>query len=132
MNKKKQKNTPIRAVQIMKKEFFANRFGVKANALSWGIIVSQNEDSEKNLNAALLFKKDKNLFIDILNDKISPLINICGCQTTAVKASFNRTRCGYSFKSGELKAFISKEELEKAYRNKLFNKKLSSEAAKLQ
>ena len=57
---KEQKNTPIRAVQIMKKEFFANRFGVKANALSWGIIVSQNEDSEKNLNAALLFKEDKN------------------------------------------------------------------------
>lgn len=129
---KKQKNTPIRAVQIMKKEFFANRFGVKANALSWGIIVSQNEDSEKNLNAALLFKEDKNLFIDILNDRISSLINVCGCQMVGIKASFNRTRCGYSFKSGELKAFISNKDIEKAYRNKLFNKKLTEEAAKLQ
>ncbi len=132
MNKKERKNTPIRAVQIMKKEFFANRFGVKPRELAWGIIISQNENSEKDLNAALLFKKDKNLFIDILNDKISPLINICGYQTTAVKATFNRTRCGYSFKSGELKAFISSKDIEKAYRNKLFNKKLTEEAARLQ
>ncbi len=132
MNKKERKNTPIRAVQIMKKEFFANRFGVKPHELTWGIIVSQNEDSEKNLNAALLFKEDKNLFIDILNDKISSLINICGCQMVGIKASFNRTRCGYSFKSGELKAFISSKDIEKAYRNKLFNKKLAEEATKLQ
>ena len=129
---KKQKNTPIRAVQIMKKEFFANRFGVKPRDLSWGIIISQNEDSEKSLNAALLFKEDKNLFIDILNDRISSLINVCGCQTTAVKASFNRTRGGYTFSHQRLKTFISNKDIEKAYRNKLFNKKLTEEAAKLQ
>ncbi len=132
MNMEKRKNTPIRAVQIMKKSFFANRFGVKPSELAWGIIVTQNEDSEKDLNAVLLFKENKNLFIDILNDRISPLINICGCQTTAVKATFNRTRCGYSFKSGELKAFISSKDIEKAYRNKLFNQDLAAEAAKLQ
>ena len=132
MNKKKQKNTPIRAVQIMKKEFFANRFGVKPHELAWGIIISQNENSEKDLNAALLFKKDKNLFIDILNDKISPLINICGCQMVGIKASFNRTRGGYTFSHQRLKTFISNKDIEKTYRNKLFNKKLSSEAAKLQ
>lgn len=131
--KKEEKKTPtIRAVQIMKKEFFANRFGVKPNELAWGIIVSQNEDSEKSLNAALLFKKNKNLFIDILNDKISSLINICGCQMVGIKATFNRTRGGYTFSHQGLKAFISSKDIEKAYHNKLFSQDLAAEAAKLQ
>ena len=75
---KKKKNAPIRAVQIMRLEFFAKRFNVPVKRLSWGLIVSENEDAEIETTAAVLVKGNNNIFIDILNDRFTPMMNICG------------------------------------------------------
>ena len=125
------KNTPIRAVLVMTLDFFANRFGIPAENLTWGIISSCNEEYQTASCPAVLIKGEKNLFIDIINDKISPLINICGCQTQAHAADVVKKDEGYQFLGEEQSVFLTNDRLEKAYHTKIFGSDLSEEAQKL-
>ena len=128
---KRKKNAVIRAVEIMKLEFFAKRFNVPVKRLSWALIVSENEDAEVETTAAILIKGDNNIFIDILNDRFMPMMNICGCKTTAYIATFNRVKYGFKFVAGHESKFLSNEEIENAYRSKIYFPSLNDEAEKL-
>lgn len=128
---KKKKNAPIRAVQIMRLEFFAKRFNVPVKRLSWGLIVSENEDAEIETTAGILIEGNNNIFIDILNDRFIPMMNICGCKTTAYIATFNRVKCGFKFVAGDESKFLSNEEIESVYRSKIYSPSLNDEAEKL-
>lgn len=129
--KQNKKNAPIRAVQIMRLEFFAKRFNIPVKRLSWGLIISENEDAEIEITAAVLIKSDNNIFIDILNDRFTPMMNICGCKTTAYIATFNHVRAGFKFVAGAEEKFISCEDIENAYRSKIYSPSLNDEAGKL-
>ena len=122
----------VRAEEIMTLEFFAKRFGIKKKLLSWGLVVSENEDAEVTTTAAVLIK-GSNLFIDIVNDRLSPLINICGCKTTSYIATFNRVKSGYKFVAGagDESKFLSDMSIENAYRSKIYSSSLEQEAKKL-
>ena len=128
---KRKKNAVIRAVEIMKLEFFAKRFNVPVKRLSWALIVSENEDAEVETTAAVLIKGDNNIFIDILNDRFMPMMNICGCKTTAYIATFNHVRAGFKFVAGNEEKFLSCDEIESVYRNKIYSSSLNNEAGKL-
>ncbi len=128
---KRKKNAVIRAVEIMKLEFFAKRFNVPVKRLSWALIVSENEDAEVETTAAILIKGDNNIFIDILNDRFMPMMNICGCKTTAYIATFNHVRAGFKFVAGKEEKFLSCDEIESVYRNKIYSPSLNDEAEKL-
>lgn len=131
MEKKIKKSAPIRAVQIMRLEFFAKRFNIPVKRLSWGLIVSENEDAEVETTAAVLVKGNNNIFIDILNDRFMPMMNICGCKTTAYIATFNHVRAGFKFMAGAEEKFISCEEIERIFRSKIYSPSLNDEAEKL-
>ena len=128
---KNKKCATIRAVQIMRLEFFAKRFNVPVKRLSWGLIVSENEDAEVETTAAILIKGNNNIFIDILNDRFMPMMNICGCKTTAYIATFNHVRAGVKFVAGDESKFLSNEDIENAYRSKIYSPSLNDEAEKL-
>ena len=130
MKKQTKKSATIRAVEIMKLAFFANRFGIAKSQLTWGIVVSENEDAQVSISAAVLVK-EKSLFIDILNDRLTPLMNICGCKSTSYVAVFNRVRSGYKFTAGNEAVFLSNEQIERVYRSKCYSEALAAEAARL-
>ena len=128
---KKKKNAPIRAVEIMRLEFFAKRFNVPVKRLSWGLIVSENEDAEVETTAGILVEGNENIFIDILHDRFMPKMNICGCKTTAYIAAFNRVKCGFKFVASDESKFLSCEDIENTYRSKIYSPSLNEEAGKL-
>ncbi len=130
MEKNKKKGAGISAEEIMSLEFFANRFGIKKKLLSWGLIVAQNEDAEVTTSAAVLIK-GSNLFIDIVNDQLSPMMNICGCRCSSFIATFNRVKGGYKFVAGDESKFLSDMSIENAYRSKIYSASLEEDAKKL-
>ncbi len=128
---KKKKSATIRAVKIMNLEFFAKRFNVAKKLLSWALIVSENEDAEVETTAGIIIKGNENIFIDILHDRFTPKMNICGCKTTSYIATFNRVKGGYKFVAGDEEKFLSCEEIESVYRTKIYSPALNEEAEKL-
>ena len=110
-------------------KFYANRFHVSKN-LCWGIVVSQNEEGQQETTPAVLIKGD-NLFIDILNDRLAPFMNIGGCRTTSYRAWLEHTHGGYNFVVGDEKFFVSDEDIERVYRSKIYSPSLSKEAEKM-
>ena len=128
---KKKKSATIRAVEIMNLEFFAKRFNVVKKLLSWALIVSENEDAEVETTAGIIIKGNENIFIDILHDRFTPKMNICGCKTTSYIATFNRVKGGYKFVAGDEEKFLSCEEIESVYRSKIYSPALDNEAGKL-
>lgn len=128
---KKKKSATIRAVEIMNLEFFAKRFNVAKKLLSWALIVSENEDAEVETTAGIIIKGNENIFIDILHDRFTPKMNICGCKTTSYIATFNRVKGGYKFVAGDEEKFLSCEEIESVYRSKIYSPALDKEAGKL-
>ena len=128
---KKKKSATIRAVEIMNLEFFAKRFNVAKKLLSWALIVSENEDAEVETTAGIIVKGNENIFIDILHDRFTPKMNICGCKTTSYIATFNRVKGGYKFVAGDEEKFLSCEEIESVYRSKIYSPALDKEAGKL-
>ena len=127
----KKKKKAVKAMNVMTLSFFANRFGLLKSQLSWGVVVSENEDAQITITAAVLIK-DKSLFIDILNDRLTPFMNIGGCKMTSYVAVFNRVRTGYKFTAGDEEKCIGKEQIESVYRSKFFSEKLEEEAKRLQ
>ncbi len=127
---KEKKGAFVRAKEIMKLEFFSRRFGIKKKLLNWGLIVAQNEDAEVTTSAVLIIK-GSNLFIDIVNDRLSPFMNICGCRCTSYIATFNRVKGGYKFVAGNEEKFLSDISIEKTYHPKLYSASLEQEAKKL-
>ena len=131
MNMNNKKNgANISAEEIMSLEFFAKRFGIKKKLLSWGLVVALNEDAEVTTSAVLIIK-GSNLFIDIVNDRLSPLINICGCRCSSYIATFNRVKGGFKFVAGDEEKFLSDMSIENAYRSKIYSASLEEEAKKL-
>lgn len=128
---KKKKSAQIRAVEIMRLEFFAKRFNVPVKRLSWGLIVSENEDAEIETTACILVEGNENIFIDIIHDRFTPKMNICGCKTTSYIATFNRVKCGFKFVAGDEEKFLSNEDIENVYRSKIYSPSLNAEAEKL-
>ena len=130
MNNKKKGANIISAEEIMTLEFFSRRFGIKKTLLSWGVVVALNEDAEITTTAAILIK-GSHLFIDIVNDRLSPLMNICGCRCASHIATFNRVKGGYKFVAGDENKFLSDLSIENAYRSKIYSSSLEQEAKKL-
>ncbi len=128
---KKKKSATIRAVEIMSLEFFAKRFNVAKKLLSWALIVSENEDAEVETTAGIIIRGNENIFIDIIHDRFTPKMNICGCKTTSYIATFNRVKGGYKFVAGDESKFLSCEEIESVYRSKIYSPALNDEAGKL-
>ena len=130
--RKKTKATPIRAVKIMRLEFFANRFGINKKELMWGIITTSNEDAQESKVVVILLRHEKNLFIDIVNDRIAPLIHICGCKSSTRQAKQTRTSGGYVFTADKDLIMLKDSEIEELYKNKLYSENLSKQAESLQ
>lgn len=116
--------------KIMTLKFFANRFQVSRADCCWGIVVSQNEEGQQEITPAILIEGE-NLFIDILNDRLAPFMNIGGCRTTSYCAQLKRAHGGFNFIVGDEKFFVSDEEIERVYRSKIYSPSISKEADKL-
>ena len=114
--------------KVLKLSFFADRFGIEKARLSWGILVAQNEDCETSLSPVVLIK-DSNLFVNIFNDSLEPLLNIAGCQSTTYVAKKKIISGERYLFAGDYKVKIKEEEIERVYRTKIFSSELEKEAS---
>jgi len=115
------------ADKVMRLEFFAARFGINVDRVSWGILKSSNEDGLNSLYPVVSIK-NSNLFIDILNDRLSPLVNIGGCKSFIANAHVSMTSSGYVFVSNQEYVDLTASEICDEYRCKIFTSDVDAEA----
>ena len=112
--------------------FCINNKAICRNIANYGIIKTYNEDAQESKAVVILLRHEKNLFIDIVNDRIAPLINICGCKSSTRQAKQTRTSGGYVFTADKDLIMLKDSEIEELYKNKLYSENLSKQAASLQ
>lgn len=119
------------AARVMDLEFFSARFGIPVKKLQWGIIISMNEDCTESISPAVFIEGD-NLFIDILNDNLLPICNICGCKSTVEVADCLPLEVGegYHFVSENEEVVILNTEIYRVYHYKVYSDFLAKEARK--
>lgn len=115
------------AAQIMRLEFFANRFGLPKSKLRWGILLTRNEEGQCSADPVILITGE-NLVIDIVYDNIVAPINVCGCSVIPLQAKCDRVRAGYRLAAGSKEVFLSYEKIKSIYRSKIFSKELAENA----
>lgn len=118
------------SAKVMKLSFFAKRFNVQQKWLSWGIVISENEDQEIKILPAVLIK-GTSLFIDISEDRLDPLVNICGCRSASYQATVTENENAYIFSSGRDSVSLKKDVISTVYARKFFTKDLAAQAKNL-
>lgn len=113
---------------VLQLSFFADRFKVAVSRLNWGILEAKNEDCETTMSPVVIIK-DSNLFVNILSDKLEPMINIAGCESVAYVAEMEVISGGHLFVADDCKKIeIKDEEIFRIYRTKIFSNELEKEA----
>lgn len=129
---RKVKKEPVKSIKssdLMRLSFFANRFGISPSKLCWGILVSNSEDCEVILHPVVIVKGEK-LYIDIINDVISPYYNICGCLQYALQAVKRKVKNGYLLSARTEEIVVTEEDILRAYNSKIFSAELVKKANK--
>ena len=106
--------------KVLKLSFFADRFGIEKARLSWGILVAQNEDCEVSISPVVIIN-GSSLFINVLADKLEPLIGIAGCQSTTYVAKKKIISGRWMLVAGDYEVELKDEEIERVYRTKIFS-----------
>ena len=114
--------------KVLKLSFFADRFGIEKARLSWGILVAQNEDCEVSISPVVIIN-GSSLFINVLADKLEPLIGIAGCQSTTYVAKKKIISGRRMLVAGDYEVELKDEEIERVYRTKIFSSELEEEAS---
>ena len=98
----------------MSLEFFAVRFGLSAEELSYGMM------HIGELHSAVIIAKEKNIIIDVCQDIMMPT-ELPGVDLNIEEVTFEETTDSYVFKAEKLKVSILKEEMERFYANRYYS-----------
>lgn len=102
--------------QLMSLDFFANRFLIAKENLSWAVEKITTEDDIFYTPIIKIFNSD--LFIDIKHDILGEAKSIFGKKIELLSASLLEQDTDYHFVSKEKTIILSKQEVEKLYENK--------------
>lgn len=100
----------------MSLDFFANRFLIAKENLSWAVEKITTEDDIFYTPIIKIFNSD--LFIDIKHDILGEAKSIFGKKIELLSASLLEQDTDYHFVSKEKTIILSKQEVEKLYENK--------------
>ena len=110
------KNNLATRPQLMSLDFFANRFLIAKENLSWAVEKITTEDDI--FYTPVIKISNSQLFIDIKQDILGEIKSVFGKKIELLSAGLLEQDTDYHFVSNEKTVILSKQEVEKLYENK--------------
>ena len=108
----------MNTIELLSLKFFANRFNVPKNKLTYGIITKKNLKSEKVWQMPAILIKGSELFIDICEDRLKHKISDSQYQFEVYHCELIDDGAYYIFRHDEREMKLQKEEIEIFYSDK--------------
>lgn len=121
----------IKFEDLFNLRFFANRFHVAKEKLSWAVVVSKTKETTTCFPAIMI--KGEKVYINMSSDALAPLVNICGSKQTICKATpkeIDANTIAFVFENDKTVG-LDKDRFFSTYRNKIFSVELAKEAERL-